>query len=346
MRESIFRSAIRALVVTFSIVIGLCLGFIFLSLLISSFSSSDPSSKLTTVNSEEILPNAEGKREVVSAEAPVILQINIDGVIGSEALNAKTIRQQLIESREGSFKDSRVKGILVYINTPGGTATDAESIYHALTEYKKKYQVPVYAYTDALCASGGMFVAAAADKIYANGAAVIGSVGVIAPSFFNVSKLMEKFGVEALTISAGIDKDALNPLRPWKKDEDANFKEILNYYYDRFVSIVHENRPALTKEKLINEFGARVYPAPLAKEHGYIDVDNATLESCLTDLVQAAKIEGNEYQVIRLEDKNWFKNLFSGSANVLQGKVEHKLVLPEEVDLLLKHHFLYLYSPL
>lgn len=65
---------------------------------------------------------------------------------------------------------------LVYINTPGGTVVDADGIYRALLEYKTKYDVPIYAYIDGLCASGGMYVALAADKIFASDVSLIGSV--------------------------------------------------------------------------------------------------------------------------------------------------------------------------
>ena len=181
MRESILYSAVRALFVAFCVVIGLCLGFIFISVILGAFSGTTSESKLTTVNTEEILPNVHGQREVLSSDAPVILQINIEGIIGMEDLDAKTVRQLLVESREGSFKNNRVKGILLYINTPGGTVTDADDIFHALSEYKKKYSVPIYAYVDGLCASGGMYVALAADKIFANNVSLIGSIGVIAP---------------------------------------------------------------------------------------------------------------------------------------------------------------------
>lgn len=346
MGESIFRSGLKALFVAFCAILGLTLGFFFISLLLGVASGDVATSKLNTVNTQEILPNAEGKREVTSLDAPVILQINIEGVIGTENLTAKTIRQQLIESREGDFKKNRVKGILLFINTPGGTATDADAIYRSLKEYKEKYKVPIYAYVDGLCASGGVYAGMAADKIYASDASLIGSVGVIQSSFLNFSKLLEKIGVDSLTLSAGKDKDAMNPLRAWRPEEDQNFKMLIDYYYTRFVDIVAENRPLIAKDKLIEEYGARVFPAPKAKEYGYIDVSGASLSDALKDLVSAAKIEGQEYQVIRLEDKGWWKGLFSAETkNLLQGKVTHQISISPEMDLLLRGNYLYLYAP-
>ena len=345
MRESIFYSALRALAVAFCAIIGLCLGILFITLLLGSLGSSTTDEKLTTVNTEEILPNANGKREVLSSEAPVILQVNVDGVIGMESLDTKTVRQQLIESREGTFKNNRVKGILLYINTPGGTVSDADGIYHELLQYKQKYQVPVYAYVDGLCASGGMYVACAADKIYTSDISLIGSVGVIAPAFMNVTKLLDKVGVEALTISAGKDKDALNPLRPWKPGEEENYRDIIDYYYNHFVNLVTTHRPEITKEKLVKDYGARVFPAPQALENGYIDVTGATIGDTLKALLAEVGIDGDYYQVVRLENKGWWSNLFSAQAHLLQGKIKHEVSISPEVNVRLKNQFLYLYQP-
>lgn len=347
MRDSILYSAIRALVVAFCVVIGLCLGFVFISVLLGVVSKNGTETKLTTVNKEEILPNADGKRETLTTDTPIILQLNVDGVIGMDDLDTKSFRQQLIESREGRFKDDRVKGILLYINTPGGTVTDADGIFQLLGDYKKKYNVPVYAYIDGLCASGGMYIALAADKIFASDTSLIGSVGVIAPTFMNLTKLLDKIGVETLTISAGKGKDAMNPLRPWKPGEDENYRQIIDYYYDHFVKLVTTHRPEISREKLVNDFGARVFPAPQAKENGFIDVSGATIAETLKALLKEMNVTTDQYQVIRLENKGWWKNLFSSNAStLLSGEVQHKISLSPEIDLLMRNQFLYLYCPL
>jgi len=346
MRDSIFYSALRALAVAFCVIVGLTLGIVFITSLLGLLGGSTADNKLTTVNTEEILPNASGKREVLSSEAPVILQININGVIGTESLDTKTIRQQLVESREGTFKDNRVKGILLYIDTPGGTVTDADGIFHELLAYKQKYQVPIYAYIDGLCASGGMYVALAADKIFASDVSLVGSVGVIAPAFFNLTKLLDKVGIEALTIFAGKDKDALNPVRPWKPGEDDNYRHIVEYYYNHFVNLVTTYRPEITKEQLTKEYGAHVFPAPLALEHGFIDVSGVALSDALRALLTEVGIDSDYYQVLRLENKSWWNSLFTSQATSLfKGKVKHEISLSPELDIRTKNKFLYLYAP-
>lgn len=347
MRDSILYSAIRALVVAFWVVIGLCLGFVVISLIVGSLTGGNNSeAQLTTVNTEEILPNANGTRETLSSDAPVILQINIDGIIGTDSLSEQTIRQKLVESREGNLKNSRVKGVLLYINTPGGTVTDADGIFRALGDYKKKYNIPIFAYVDGLCASGGMYVALAADKIYASDTSLIGSVGVIAPGFFNVTKLLDKIGVETLTISAGKGKDALNPLRPWKPNEDENYRQIIDYYYQHFVTLVTTHRPKITKEELIKDYGAHIFPAPEALERGFIDFSGIPLADTLRALLKAADITTEKYQVIQLENKNWWQSLFSSQASSLfTGKIQHQISFSPEIDIQLRNQYLYLYTP-
>lgn len=345
MRESIFHSALRALFVAFCSIIGLCFGILAVAILLGILSSGTKDNQLTTVHTEEILPNANGKREALTSDAPVILQINIDGIIGTEELSTHSIKQQLVESREGDYKNDRVKGLLLYINTPGGTVTDADGIYNAVIDYKKKYHVPVYAYVDGLCASGGMYIALAADKIFASEISLIGSVGVIAPTFMNVTKLLDKIGVEALTISAGKDKDAMNPLRPWKPGEEDNYKQIVDYYYSHFVNLVTSNRPNISKDKLVKDYGAHIFPANEALERGFIDVSGSSISATLKELLKTAGIEGDYYQVIRLENKGWWKNLFSSQASLMTGKIKHEVSVSPAVDLLLQNRYLYLYYP-
>lgn len=346
MRDSIIYSAFRALFTAFCTLLGLFFGFIFILMALGLFSSPGDDARLTTINTEEILPNAEGKRKVLTDKAPVILQIDVKSVIGTEILDTQTVKRILVESREGDFKDDRVKGILLYLDTPGGTVTDADGIFRALLEYKEKYQVPIYAYVDGLCASGGMYIALAADKIFASNVSLIGSVGVIAPTFMNFTKLLDKVGVETLTISAGKDKDAMNPLRPWKAGEDANYRQIIDYYYQNFVDLVAMHRPQMSKEKLVKDYGAQIYPASLAAEYGYIDVSDATMSQTLNELLAKAGISDDQYQVIRLENKGWWKNLFSNQMSVLTtGKWQHQLTISPEVDLMLSNRYLYLYCP-
>ncbi len=342
-RESVFSSVLRAFFGTLFRFIAVVVGLILLVVVVSVLSgSADTDLKLKT--KVKILPDADGTFKKLSDTAPVILRLNIRGVIGSEFLNMDKVRTQLIESRLGDLKDDRVKGIFLQIESPGGAVIDSDVIYHALKEYKARYKVPVLAYVDGMSASGGYYIAAAADKIYASDVSIVGSVGVIMSTFFNVSQLLDKWGVQALTLSDGKGKDELNPFRPWSKDESENLKSLMDYYYQVFVNVVTSNRP-IEKEALIDTYGAHIFAAPTAHTLGYIDGIENDRNVILKQLVKEAGLEGKEYQYIELEETTWLAELFDGSKSLFSGKIVHQVQLPPEVEMQMKHPVLFLYKP-
>lgn len=342
MQESLLATSLRSFLKAFFTLLGICLAFIPLILIFSLFnkSESEPESHFTM----EYLPNAEGDRKVVSKSAPVILNIPIIGVVGAENLTMHHIRDMLVESREGSLKKDRVKGLFLHIESPGGTVVDADGIYHAIKAYKEKYNVPVYAYVDGLCASGGMYIASAADKIYASNVSLIGSVGVLIPALLNFSKLINTVGIESLTLSAGIGKDELNPLRPWKPGEQDAMQAIVNNYYGQFVNIVTAARPKLDKEKLIKEYGAHIYPAKQAEEYGFIDGSGISRNEALKLLLRQLNIQ-DHYQVVKLEKETWYSTLFSSESPLRTGQIKHQLQLTKELSVDMMNQPLYLYQP-
>jgi signal peptide peptidase SppA len=326
------------------------IGFILLIILLVAFVGSLTSTPSSTPDIEkkyslQIMANAQGERKQLAKTAPIILQVSIQGVIGMEDLSAENIRRLLMESREGDFAKDRVKGILLLINSPGGTVTDAAGIYHALKTYKERYQIPVYAYVNGLCASGGMYVACAADQIYTSDASAVGAIGVILPPFLNFSKLIEKMGVDALTLYAGTGKDEMNPLRPWKPGEQDNLQTLIDYFYKDFVNVVTTNRPEVNKELLIKEYGASIFSPPTALAHGLIDGTNYSLEKALEKLVLSAGITDNTYQVIELHHDNWYNTLFQSRSSLLGGKMTHQLQLFSDIPPECTNKFLYLYRP-
>jgi protease-4 len=343
MRESIFFAAIRAFFVTLFAVVGIAFGFLVLVVILGAFSGGD---QITSKNSfsPQIVANALGERKNLGNDAPVILKANIEGFIGMDNLTAPLFQQMLIESREGALANNRVKAILVRINTSGGTVTDADGIYRALKAYRAQYHTPIIAYVDGLCLSGGMYIAAAADKIYSNDAGLIGSVGAILPPFFNASNLMEKIGLQAQTIYAGKGKDEMNPTRPWKPGEQENLSTITQQYYEQFVNIVSTSRPLLTKEKLIGQYGARLFIAKEALANGYIDHISTNFEEALTALAEEAGLTEGTYQVVELSNTDWFSRLFSKHDGMVS-KAEQKLLnaLPLELNPNVAGHVLYLH---
>lgn len=342
MRDSVFMSCIRTFFITLFAVIGISAGLCLFVLMIAAFSSS--TTEPERIYSQEVVANAEGQRKILSKDSPVVLKLNIVGVVGSEDLNMSRVRRQLVESREGDLKNNRVKAVLVYINSPGGTVIDADGIYHAIKTYKEQYKVPVYAYVDGICASGGFYIACAADHVITSDSSLLGSIGVVSPPFFNFSQLIEKYGVQALTLIAGKGKDDLNPFRPWRKDEAVDIQGLLDFYYQKFIEIVTTSRPQVNKTKLVDEYGAKVFNPVDAHEIGLVNsIDN--YRSALKQLLKQISVEDDYYQVVELNRTTWYSELFSTKNPLFTGKVTHHIQLTPNLDPNLMNQFLYLYTP-
>ncbi len=319
---------------------GIIIVFVGFSIL---FSDSSEPQQTTSVR---MLPDDEWQITTFSAEKPTILRININGVIGMDHLRKEEVFQELIESQNGALKPGQVKGIIISINTPGGTADDSEAIYRMITEYKKRYKVPVIAHIEGLCASGGTFIACAADKIYASEDSLVGHVGVLlSPPFFNFSKFMERLGIESKTFYAGKDKDDMNPFRPWREGEGQNFERLVTFMYDRFRSIVAQNRPKLTVEAL-TEQGAQIYPAPEAQTLGYIDERVDSVDDLLKSFATELGIYG-DYQFLELERHDFFGDLFGARAKAFfaTDNKELRIRIPGDIHPDLYGKPLYLYHP-
>lgn len=343
-RESIFISATRCFCNSFAVVIGVIIGVFVIMMGLSMLGSPDILPQKSEI---KIAADAKGNRSILPESAPIVLRINIDGVIGTDALNAANIENMLLDSQQDVLRSGRVKAILLHMNTPGGTVVDSDNIYRLLMNYKTEYKVPVYAFVDGMCASGGMYICAAADRIYATAPSVIGSVGVILGPTFNFSEVMDKIGIKSMTIKQGKDKDMLNPFRPWVPGEDESLVNITKALYERFVDIVTSSRKGLNKETLINEYGAQIYLAKEACDLGYIDVAGSSYAQALTELTQAANIETTaSYQVVQLEmPTSILSSLVNNKSPLFTGKIHHILQDTVSMHPELSGKLLYLYQP-
>jgi protease-4 len=343
-RESIFASTFRALFIAFGALIGIFLAIFIALLTISALSDSVD---MPTKSSLTVSADANGKRKLLVSSTPVILRMDLHGVIGEFSLTEEKWNTMLLDSREGTLDKDRVKGIVLHINTPGGLATDSSAIYRLLKAYKEKYHVPIYAYVDGICASGGMYIASAADKIYSSSDSIIGSVGVRMGPAFNVSDVMATIGVKALTLTEGKDKDLLNPFRPWKEGEEGPLKDIMAKEYEQFVDVVAAARPRLSRDELVNTYGARVYVAPDAQTLGYIDLAESSYTDCLKALVAAAGIEENhEYQVIAISPSfSFFRDMMQSQSGLLKGKIQHIFPIGPGISSEMSGKLLFLYQP-
>jgi len=305
--ESIFVSSIRSFCKVFFACVGLFFAFFVAMIIYSIFSSPYSPVDKTTLN---VLPNLDGETEMVSFSSPVILRINIDGVIGvPHVLDTTTVENILLDSRSGILGKDRVKAVLLHLNTPGGGVVDSDNIYRMLKAYKEKYKLPIYAY---------------ADKLYASPPSIIGSVGVVSGPYFNFVDAMGKVGVQSKTLTQGIDKDTMNPFRTWTQNEGVDLQILMASTYQRFVDIVTLAHPRLDRDKLVNEYGAQVFDGQTAQKYGYIDVADAEMNMALADLMAAANIDSKKpYQVVELAPKAHWLSSLNNQFGLLGGKVEH-----------------------
>lgn len=319
---------------------GALAGFVLVILvLVMLFSDESYSSHV------KLRPDAQGNREELSLQDPVLLEIHFNGEIGNEGLTSEKIEEVLLCSREDDFDSNRVKGILIVINSPGGNAFDSDTIYHLLLQYKDRYKVPIYAYVNGLCASGGYYIACAADKICTSDVSIIGSIGVLSwPPHFNVKDTMEKLGIQSLTLSAGAGKDELNPFRTWKEGEAKNHQAVLDFLYNRFVTIVSKSRPLLSKEKLTDDLGARVFSAPEALNLGYVDEISVMQSDVIDQLAKAAGIK-DKYQVVMLQTKTWWQKALEEKSPLINGVIQHQFSLPAELKGEQSYPYFYKYIP-
>jgi len=136
--------------------------------------------------------------------------IDLQGVISADEASADTV----IASLQSAFEDSKTKGVILRINSPGGSPVQAGQIYDEIKRLRALHpEIPLYAVVDDICASGGYYVAAGADKIFVDKASIVGSIGVLMDGF-GFTKSMEKLGIERRLLTAGENKGFLDPFSP------------------------------------------------------------------------------------------------------------------------------------
>jgi protease-4 len=215
-----------------------------------------------------------------------ILMIEIDGVITESAQVADffgTVEEgavsRLREELDLARADDQIKALVLRINSPGGTVTGSDLIHQEITRFKRDSGIPVVAQLMGIAASGGYYVAVAADEIVAQPTTVTGSIGVIF-SGFNLSGLMEKLGIENQTLTSGAFKDAGSMMRPMRPEERAQLQSVIADFHTRFVEVVRAGRPDLPAEEVAALADGRIFSAPQALEAGLVDQIGA-LESTL-----------------------------------------------------------------
>ncbi len=215
---------------------------------------------------EEIMEEGSGldKIAVLSVEG-TILADNTSSLIGSDGYDHESFLSQLDYAAE----DEAVAGIVIYVNTPGGGVVESRQIYDKIQQIKQETEKPIYISMGGMAASGGYYISAPADKIFALEETWTGSLGVIMSSI-NYSKLLENIGVESVTIKSGEYKDIMSSSRDMTEEELKIMQALNDNAYNRFVQIIAEGR-GMTEERVRQIADGRIYDGIQAKEIGLID---------------------------------------------------------------------------
>lgn len=179
------------------------------------------------------------KDGVSATSSPHTAVINVQGVI---AEGEEASADSIIEGLHEAVKDKNTKGIILKINSPGGSPVQSAYVYDEIRRLKKQYpKLPIHAVVSDICASGGYYIAAASDKIYVNQASLIGSIGVVMNGFGFV-EAMKTVGIERRLVTAGEHKAMLDPFSPAKEDENAYMQTVLNGVHQQFIDAVRAGR--------------------------------------------------------------------------------------------------------
>ncbi|MFP3868260.1 MAG: signal peptide peptidase SppA [Desulfobacteraceae bacterium] len=217
------------------------------------------------------------KEKVVSGQGRnKILLVDLSGMLLEQSPSRwlglggpVSLPSRVKEELKKASEDKRIKAVVLRLHSPGGTVNAADLIYHELRQFKEDHQIKMVAWVMGLAASGGYYVAQAADTIVAQPTSIIGSIGVLALKF-NVKGLMDKLGVDTELVKAGELKDLWSPFRPATPQEALLMQGIIDDFYRRFVAVVAANR-RLSRSEVLKCADGRIFTAAQALDHRLID---------------------------------------------------------------------------
>ena len=256
-------------------------GVVIIAVGITGVASNVIGSKLIKQNKTETSSIVKDMFSSVSGDSNIELPnkdfvgvINIEGEIGASSSNSLTSDStynhdfylKYIEKMEKSDKN---KGILLYVDSPGGAVYESDEMYLKLMEYKEKTKRPIWAYFASQACSGGYYISMAADKIYANRNCWTGSIGVIV-SLTNCKKLYDKLGIKEIDITSGKNKAMGSQGLELTIEQRGILQSLVDEAYDQFVGIVADGRK-MDKSAVKKIADGRIYSAKQAKEINLVD---------------------------------------------------------------------------
>lgn len=236
--------------------------------------------------------------------------VTLNGVIEAKG---EANAENLIAALDAAFEEKNAVAVVLRINSPGGSPVQAGMINDEIRRLRGKYpDKPLYAVVEDMCASGGYFVAVAADKIYVNKASIVGSIGVLMDGF-GFNGVMDKVGVERRLLTAGENKGFLDPFSPQVERHKAHAQTLLDDIHQQFIDVVKAGRGKRLKETP-EMFSGLMWTGVQSVQMGLAD-DFGSIDSVARDVVQAEKVL--DYSVKDNIAERFAKRLGAGAVNGL-----------------------------
>jgi len=211
--------------------------------------------------------------------------VHLEGEIDREG---RASAENIIQGLHAAFEHPGTKGVLLRINSPGGSPVQAGQIFAEMRRLRAKYpKIPLHAVIEDMAASGGYYVAAAADRIYVDPASLVGSIGVLIDSFGFVGTL-EKLGVERRVLAAGENKTFLDPFLPLKEPQREYAQTMLDDIHQQFIGAVRDGRGPRLKESP-DMFSGLVWNGQRAVDLGLADAFGS-VDSVARDVIGAEEV--------------------------------------------------------
>ena len=286
------------------------------------------------------------KKTLEGSGSSEILVLPIKGVITEESgltmrggMNINHIKARL----KKAGKDPKVKGIVLWVNSPGGAITATDKIYQHMVEFKNEFKKPMVAYLDSVAASGGYYLAAGCDEIVSHPTCITGSIGVIM-TLLNIQELFEKkLGIRELVIKSGPHKDIGSMYRPMSDEEKKILEDMIQEMYRRFLEVVKKGRPKLATLKdsdWLKIADGKIYTGVQAHALGLVD-HIGSFEKSVERVCEMANVDKQNYRVVQYEEsKSLLQELLQSSTKT--GSPEEK-IMEHFLGRLGMPHFYYLW---
>ena len=227
----------------------------------------------------------EGKGEGISDGKKHTALVTLEGVIQAKG---DASADNVVSALQAAFEDKDTVGVILLINSPGGSPVQAGIINDEMRRLRAKYpQIPLHAVVEDICASGGYYVAAAADNIYVDKASVVGSIGVLMDGF-GFTETMKKVGVERRLITAGENKGFLDPFSPLNPGQKKYAEDMVEEIHQQFIKVVRDGRGKRLKETP-EMFSGLVWTGAKSIDLGLTD-GLGTVESVARDVIKVEDI--------------------------------------------------------